>query len=94
MKIAALAADHGRPVANHGVTTYTNVAAVLHWLNAVAKAFISEFVTEEGSTLGDLLTREKICATEGGYLVIPDAPGLGAALNEEALEYYRVSTTM
>jgi L-alanine-DL-glutamate epimerase-like enolase superfamily enzyme len=94
MKIAALAADHGRPVANHGFTTYINVAAALHWLNAVPNALIAEFVAQEGTTLRDVLTNEKISATKDGYLVIPEAPGLGVTLNEEALEHYRVSTTL
>jgi L-alanine-DL-glutamate epimerase-like enolase superfamily enzyme len=94
MKIATLAADHGRPVANHGFTTYINVAAALHWLNAVPNALIAEFVTEEGTTLRNLLTREKIRATEDGCLVIPDAPGLGVTLNDEALEHYSMSTTL
>ena len=35
MKIASLAWDRGLPVANHGFTTYVNVAAALHWLNAI-----------------------------------------------------------
>ena len=35
MKIAALAADRGLPVVNHGFTTYLNVAAALHFLASV-----------------------------------------------------------
>jgi len=35
MKIASLAADRGLPVVNHGFTTYINVAAALHFLNAI-----------------------------------------------------------
>jgi len=37
MKIAALAWDRGLPVANHGFTTYVNVTAALHWLNAISQ---------------------------------------------------------
>ena len=89
-KIATLAVDRGLPVVNHGFTTYINVAAALHFLNSVPNSFIAEFVVEEGTTLRDSITRERIVAHEG-YLTIPDAPGLGIELNEETLAKYAVS---
>ena len=90
MKIASLAWDRGRPVANHGFTTYINVAAALHWLNAIPNALICEFVAQEGTTLRDLITRQKIAAKDG-YLEVPQAPGLGIELDEDAVAKYRVS---
>ena len=75
MKIAALAQDRGLPVVNHGFTTYINVAASLHFLNAIPNSFITEFVAEEGTTLRDVITRQRIEARDG-FLDIPDAPGL------------------
>ena len=87
MKIASLAADRGLPVVNHGFTTYINVAAALHFLNAIPNSFLMEFVSEEGTTLRDSLTRQRIVATDG-MVAIPDAPGLGIELNEAALEQY------
>lgn len=89
MKIAALAADHGRVVANHGFSTYINVAAALHWLNSIPNALIAEFVTQEGTELRDFLTRQKILAKDG-YLEIPQEPGLGVELDEEAIARFRV----
>jgi L-alanine-DL-glutamate epimerase-like enolase superfamily enzyme len=89
MKIASLAQDRGLPVANHGFTTYINVAAALHWLNSVPNALICEFVAEEETNLRELLTCQKVRAKEG-YLAIPEEPGLGIDLNEEAVERYRV----
>lgn len=88
MKIAALAADRGIPVVNHGFTTYINVAAALHFLNSIPGSFITEFVTEEGTTLRDRITRTKIVARDG-YLEIPCEPGLGIELDEEGIERYR-----
>jgi L-alanine-DL-glutamate epimerase-like enolase superfamily enzyme len=88
MKIAALAADRGIPVVNHGFTTYVNVAAALHFLNSIPSSFIAEFVTEEGTTLRDCITRQKIVARDG-YLDIPCEPGLGMELNEEAARRFR-----
>lgn len=90
MKIASLAHDRGLPVVNHGFTTYINVAAALHFLNAVPNSFIAEFVVEEGTTLRDAITVERISAKDG-YLPVPQEPGLGIHLNEEALSTYRVA---
>jgi L-alanine-DL-glutamate epimerase-like enolase superfamily enzyme len=89
MKIAALAADHGLPVANHGFTTYINVAAALHWLNSVPNALIAEFVTQENTNLREFLTRQKIRAKDG-YLEMPQDPGLGIELDDDAIAKFRV----
>jgi L-alanine-DL-glutamate epimerase-like enolase superfamily enzyme len=87
MKIASLARDRGIPVVNHGFTTYINVAAALHFLNSIPNSFILEFVVEEGTTLRDHITKQKIVARDG-MLDIPDAPGLGVDLNEEHLAQF------
>jgi L-alanine-DL-glutamate epimerase-like enolase superfamily enzyme len=89
MKIASLAQDRGLPVVNHGFTTYINVAAALHFLNAIANSFITEFVAEEGTTLRDAITKQRITAVDG-IVPVPMDPGLGIDLKEEALEQYAV----
>jgi len=90
MKIAALAWDRGLPVANHGFTTYINVTAALHWLNAIPNTLICEFVAEEETNLREFVTRQKLRAVDG-YLEIPQAPGLGIDLDEEAIQRFRVA---
>ena len=90
MKIAALAWDRGLPVANHGFTTYINVAAALHWLNSIPNALICEFVAEEETNLRESLTKQRFRAKDG-YLEMPQEPGLGIELNEEAIGKYRVA---
>lgn len=90
MKIAALAWDRGLPVANHGFTTYINVAAALHWLASIPNALICEFVTEEETNLREAITHQRFRAVDG-LLKIPDAPGLGVDLNEEAIAKFRVA---
>lgn len=87
MKIATLANDRGLPVVNHGFTTYINVAAALHFLNSIPNSFIAEFVVEEGTTLRDSICKERIVAKEG-LLSIPDGPGLGIELDDDALSKY------
>ncbi len=89
MKIASLAQDRGLPVVNHGFTTYINVAAALHFLNSISNSFILEFVAEEETTLRDHITKQRITARDG-MLDIPQEPGLGIDLDEEAIEKYRI----
>lgn len=90
MKIASLASSHDRPVANHGFTTYINVAAALHWLNSIPNALIVEFVAQNGTVLRDLLTNQQIRAKDG-YLEIPQEPGLGIELNEDMVAKLRIA---
>jgi L-alanine-DL-glutamate epimerase-like enolase superfamily enzyme len=90
MKIASIAAESHRPVANHGFTTYINVAAALHWLNSVPNALIVEFAAQNNTDLRESLTRQTIRAKDG-YLDIPQEPGLGMELNEEVVQKLRVA---
>ena len=76
MKIASLAADRGLRVANHGFSTYINVHAALHWLNAIPNALITEFVVQENTDLRERLTKCHVRMKDGS-LAVPDAPGLG-----------------
>jgi len=89
VKIASLAWDRGLPVANHGFTTYINVTAALHWLNSIPNALICEFVAETETTLRELITKQQLRAQDG-YLSMPQEPGLGIDLNEDAISKYRV----
>ncbi len=89
MKIAALAWDRGLPVANHGFTTYINVAAALHFLASIPNALILEFVAEEQTNLRESITVEKFRAKDG-YVAIPDAPGLGVEVDWNAVEKFVV----
>ena len=74
MKIAALAADRGLPVVNHGFTTYLNVAAALHYLASIPNTLgLLEFVVEEGTTLRHAIS-EPIRAVDG-RVAVPEAPG-------------------
>jgi D-galactarolactone cycloisomerase len=90
MKIAALAADRGVPVVNHGFTSYLNVAAALHFLASVPNTLnLLEFVVEEGTTLRNSVS--EIIEAVDGMVAVPDAPGLGLGMNEKGIERFRVS---
>ena len=87
MKIAALAADRGLPVVNHGFTTCLNVAAALHFLASIPNTLgLLEFVVEEGTTLRNSIT-ETIRA-ESGRVAVPDGPGLGIELIETGIRQF------
>jgi L-rhamnonate dehydratase len=88
MKIASLAADRGLPVVNHGFTTYISVASALHFLASIPNSFILEYVVEEGTTLREEITTQDIRAIDG-WVDVPQQPGLGVTLNEEAVARYR-----
>lgn len=92
MKIASLAADRGLPCVNHGFTTYINVAAALHWLASIPNSFIMEYVAEEGTTLRNEITRQDFQATDG-WVNVPQEPGLGVHLNEDAIQRFLVKPT-
>jgi L-alanine-DL-glutamate epimerase-like enolase superfamily enzyme len=89
IKIAALAADRGLMVVNHGFTTYLNVAAALHFLASVPNTLgLLEFVVEEGTTLRNSITQT--IRAESGRVAVPDGPGLGIELNEPGIQKFRV----
>jgi L-rhamnonate dehydratase len=88
MKIASLAADRGLLCVNHGFTTYINVAAALHFLASIPNSFIMEYVVEEETTLRDEITSQKFRASDG-YVEVPEEPGLGVHLIDEAIARYR-----
>src|SRR3954469_12998054 len=90
MKIAALAADRGLPVVNHGFTTYLNVAAALHYLASIPNTLgLIEFVVEEGTTLRHSIS-PAIRAIDG-RVAVPDSPGLGIELDEAGIQKFRVA---
>ncbi len=90
MKIAALAADRGLPIVNHGFTTYLNVAAALHFLASIPNTLgLLEFVVEEGTTLRQSITQTIVA--HDGLVAVPEAPGLGIELIPEGIERFRVA---
>jgi L-rhamnonate dehydratase len=90
MKIAALAADRGLPIVNHGFTTYLNVAAALHFLASIPNTLgLLEFVVEEGTTLRNSIT--EVIHAQDGFVAVPDGPGLGIALDLDGVQKFRIA---
>jgi L-rhamnonate dehydratase len=71
----------GARLCNHCYTSPLTVAASLHWLSTCRDAFLFEDCVED-SPLRHELTTEKVQAV-GGWIEVPDGPGLGVTLNED-----------
>jgi L-rhamnonate dehydratase len=87
-KIADMVESHGRRLVNHFYSTPINLAAGLHWLATRKSAFIFEYCVEETPIRTDLAKPE--IKVKDGFVFLPEEPGLGIELNDEAINHYRV----
>lgn len=78
-KIAALAQAHHLPVCGHVVPEVH-----IHLLAAVPNGHLVEYMPRSEAILRGMP------ALEGGYLLAPQAPGLGLELDDAAVQRYRV----
>ena len=79
----------GARLCNHCYTSPLTVAASLHWLSTCRDAFLFEDCVED-SPLRHELTHEKV-QSSGGWIEVPDRPGLGVTLDEAFVRKYLVS---
>jgi D-galactarolactone cycloisomerase len=85
-RIAWSAEDHGLRVIPHGWNTAVGLAADLQFASAVPTTDLVEYL--DGSPYIDVLVAEPWHLDADGMLGIPDTPGLGVSLNEEAVFKY------
>ena len=86
-KIAALAEANYVQVAPHNPLSCVLTAACVQLDAAIHNFAIQEYPGDEyASPKRDLV--EEPLTREGGYLLLPTAPGLGITLNEEAFKHY------
>jgi L-alanine-DL-glutamate epimerase-like enolase superfamily enzyme len=86
--IRARVEESGGRLCNHCYTSPLTVAASLHWLSTCRDAFLFEDCVED-SPLRHELTVEKVQAA-GGWIEVPDRPGLGVTLNEDFVRSHLV----
>jgi len=79
-KVAALAQGHGVPICGHVVPEVH-----VHLVAAVPNGMLAEYVPRSARILRNMPVPER------GELAVPDAPGLGIALDEEAVSRFRVT---
>ncbi len=89
-KIAAMGEAHYQETALHSALSPVCLQASVHLDAAVPNFGVQEYIPG-GQLWGDVLTALPV--VRDGYLEIPDAPGLGIALNHAALARYPYEPT-
>ena len=87
--IARMASSYNVPLAPH-IHATVGVPASIHLLAASSNTLAAEYITSGGS----YLLRRELCGEScmvdaDGYVPVPEGPGLGFRINEEAFETYR-----
>lgn len=84
MRVAALASAYDLPVASHAVQEVH-----VHLMAAIPNGFMAEYFAREQ----DIMVFEDVVVeplrVEDGYISVPQGPGLGMELDDEALERFR-----
>jgi L-alanine-DL-glutamate epimerase-like enolase superfamily enzyme len=88
LKISEAARQRGKRVITHGYKTNIEIAANLHFLANHYQAEMLEFSTSK-SPLRWETTVEDILVDEDGMVAVPQTPGLGVRLSEDAIRRYR-----
>lgn len=85
-RIAWMAYDHNISFVSHGWNTAIGLAADLHLAAAIPVAKYVEYLTPAAYI--DELLMTPFTLDERGELTVPDAPGLGIEIDQEALERF------
>ena len=85
-KIAAMAEARHNPVSFHNPSGPISNAAILQLAATVPNFLIHEIMLTDGA-FRKRITNERV-VYEDGFIMVPDAPGLGIEVNEEGLSEY------
>ena len=86
LKIAAMCEAAGVDVAVHNPIGPVSTAACLHFNLAIPNMGIMELHRRPGETMADAVVGDLVW--QDGYLLPPDAPGLGVKLRRDGLQRY------
>jgi L-alanine-DL-glutamate epimerase-like enolase superfamily enzyme len=89
MQVAALAAAHGIPCVNHSYSYGINLAASLHFAAAIELTSMFEYQATPNEIREALVPNAP--RPTAGVLGLPQGPGLGVEIDEEALLRFAVS---
>jgi len=88
-RIAAYAQAHHRMVAPHAFASAVNLVAALHFAAAIPNGLVLEW-DQNPNAIRDELLKEPLKLESDGTIKLPERPGLGIELDQEAVERYRV----
>ncbi|HWE61108.1 MAG TPA: mandelate racemase/muconate lactonizing enzyme family protein [Chloroflexota bacterium] len=88
-RIAALAAAYRLPCIPHVFSSGLSLVANLHFIASIPNGLLLEF-DRNPNPLRQELFEEPIDIDAGGFVTMPDRPGLGVTLNMRTVERYRV----
>ncbi|MFO7918503.1 MAG: galactonate dehydratase [Anaerolineae bacterium] len=86
-KIAALAEAHYAQVVPHNPLSPVSTAACVQLAACIPNFALQEYPRGEGEPPKSEIVRSTL-ELEDGFLIVPDAPGIGVELNEETLDKY------
>lgn len=83
-RLADLADLYFLPMANHNTGSVVNGMATIHWAATVRDYFACETVFFDGGWMDDVILHDGPLA-RGGFVEVPDRPGLGLELNPDVV---------
>ena len=86
-KIAASAMAHNITVIPHAWSSGIVIAASLHFIASIPNSNLLEYCVWDTPIRKEMLERD--FEVVDGYVAVPEGPGLGITLNDEAIERYR-----
>lgn len=86
--IAQFADAHGMPVAPHNISSPVGTMAAVHFCAAIPNFLALEFHASDVPFWNELVEGVSKPLIQGGYIDVPEHPGLGVTLNEEVARRY------
>jgi len=86
--IAQFADVHTMPVAPHNISSPVGTLAAVHFCAAIPNFLALEFHASEVPFWNDLVEGLPKPLIQGGFIKVPENPGLGVTLNEEVARRY------
>jgi L-alanine-DL-glutamate epimerase-like enolase superfamily enzyme len=86
--IAQFADAHSMPVAPHNISSPVGTLVAAHFCASIPNFLALEFHASEVPFWNDLVDGLPKPLIQGGFIKVPESPGLGVTLNEEVARHY------
>ena len=90
LRIAELARENGVETVPHAWKSGIIKAASLQCNAVIPDALFQEYCVAD-TPINQTLTHERLPLENGGYIRVPDGPGIGVTLDDDVVERYRVN---